>query len=239
MKKSFILPAITGFILLIAFQNCSQGNFESAGTAQIVAPTKIVFSDDQIQNFLTRDRIEICPSILCAAPPENCRYEKETASELAGTKNRCPASCGKLVCDRQPPIIEDPPTEPILCPMIACSPVPDGCQRVAAVATVKDSKGCDLNCGEIKCEGEPQEVFIGPKPPIDEIDNSGNEPKEVAIGVKPPIMCPMIMCAAPPKGCFYRPTSRRSDRNECPGCGELICKKVPFETQPVEPNDVE
>ncbi len=214
MKKNIIISAILGLFTVVSFQNCSQGHFESSSqsTSTHIAPNKTVVSDDQIQHWLNEDRLFVCPAVRCMAPPEGCSYEQENTTAAETVANRCPSGCGKLVCDRQAPIIEDPPMEPIACPMIACSPVPVGCERVAAATTVKDSKGCDLNCGEIKCEKE------------------GPQPIE-------PIMCPMVLCAAPPEGCFYRQASSLVGSRDCPGCGELICKKLPFEvTLPVEPN---
>lgn len=226
MKQSFFIAAISGLILMLSFQNCSQGNFESSSSSNTQASTNKAISDEQIQNFLARDRVEICPAIACAAPPENCHYEQDSSTN-GGIRSRCISSCGRLVCDRQPPIGVVPPKASIICPMIACSAVPTGCKRVAAATTVRDTNGCDLNCGEIKCDEASTEPVINP---VDgNNDQSDDSVQQIGIGTKPRI-CPMVMCAAPPEGCFYRPTSRLVGTNECPGCGELICKKPPFGT---------
>ena len=225
MKTKFFVTATIGALLILSFQNCSKGNFESSISSSPQASVNKAISDEQVQDFLKRDRAEICPAIMCAAPPAFCHYEQEKTTN-GDLKSRCFASrCGRLVCDRQPPIKDDPPKEPVICPMIACSAVPSGCKRIAAATSVKDTNGCDLNCGAIKCDQASTE----PVNPVEENNSDIEQPIQIGIGAKPRI-CPMVMCAAPPEGCFYRPTSRLVGSNQCPGCGELICKKPPFGT---------
>lgn len=225
MKTIPFILIILGTALTLSFQNCSQGNFESSSTDNEQSQNTKVISDQQIQDFLNRDRIEICPTVMCAAPPEGCRYEQESTTNLAN-RSRCNLGCGRLVCDRQPPVGIVPPKEPVICPMIACSPVPEGCSRVAVPTTVRDTNGCDLNCGEVKCDDRSTE----PVNPIDEVSTDSGASDSAQLAANKPRICPMVSCAAPPEGCFYRPTSRISGSNSCPGCGELICRRPPIGT---------
>lgn len=224
MKRNSLLIGILSLIAMALFQNCSQGNFESSSLdTPTTITTKTVISDDRIQNWLDQDRVIVCPAVRCMAPPEGCSYEPENTAAAEVVSNRCPTGCGKIVCKKKLPIVRQP-IEPIVCPMIACSEVPAGCQRVAAATTVKNTKGCDLNCGEIVCEDKT--TLSDNDGAIDVQQSSGGIRRNIRI-------CPLIMCAEAPSGCFYRQNSAITDKNACPTCGELICKKFPIEQLPL------
>lgn len=206
MKRNMFLNCITGLILTVSFQNCGKGNFEDSNQTTDPQANKVVVTDDQIQNWLDKDKAFACPAIRCTNAPEGCHYEQDNALESV-----CPSSCGRLICKQVGGPIRLP-THPIVCPNVLCSAVPEGCHRVAAANTVKDVNGCNLSCGDIVCEDK----------------SNGGGTSEINS-----IQCPAIRCMAAPANCYYRQNS--TEKNACPTCGELICRKPPFGTdlQPV------
>ena len=222
MKNVFYCLVAIG--LLVFYQNCSNSAYTDGG---LTADNANVLS---VEN---RSPI-ICPQLMCAAPPENCRYDLDATTGSSS----CPADCGKLIC-----------TGPHVCPMLACAAPPPNCHYNGA--PVKNADGCSIGCGEIVCDPEPTpEPILVPKPepcPMiacrlppanceydkNPVLNSNHCP--IGCGnliCKPlpeplPPVCPQILCAAPKPGCYFTETSPR-DSNGCEtGCGQnLVCDPV-------------
>lgn len=157
MKKlSIVSIFVFVSIALVAFQNCSEGQFETLSSSSTEELETTV--EDINSGKVVRDSkfIRVCPMVMCAAPPENCRYVHDS-DENNIKKSFCSHGCGRLVCDRQPPIIEppiepiNPPgvTPPVSCPMIACAHE-EGC-KFAGSPTL-DKNECPIDCGQRVCD---------------------------------------------------------------------------------------
>lgn len=204
MKRLTLIGFIAmSTIAMLAFQNCSQTQYESSSELE-AAVSDINAGKPANEN----DFIRICPMVMCAAPPLGCRYEQDASTNQNNQKSFCSSSCGRLVCDRLPPIEELPPIdEPIQCEVaVRCQAPAEGC-RMEGVEF--DRRGCQIGCGHQVCPRLP---------PIEEQPVEPTFP----IGVKPPVACPMIMCAQE-EGCRLagQPTL---DKNGCAtDCGVQVC----------------
>jgi hypothetical protein len=272
--RQLVAIALALPLLVVSYQNCS-GQFQVQQIAEQAIES--TFSAEEALKIRRGDLIA-CPMIACAAPPENCSYEQEPIKQLMGQRDRCPTSCGKLVCKG-----------PKICPMLACAAPPEGCELVPN--NQKDADGCSNSCGDVVCKGDRKgdgqvlppiitpprpepicprysmpfnlgrfcrveivvneagcnmpKVICDPKPPVIdcplypavmppegcrhvyEKDRKGCEIRKTVCDAteEAPIACPMIKCAAPPAGCYYKGSG--PDENGCQTCGVLVCDKQP------------
>lgn len=220
MKRLSVIGSIVlAGIVLISFQNCSQSEYASDLSSEVSRATASTTEElrTAVEDINSGKAgrispvIRVCPMISCAAPPEGCRYVHDSIKETS--KSACNSSCGRLVCDRQPPIDEILPIDEVgdasennpigikQCQIaIRCAAPEPNCQLVNQEY---DKNGCQVSCGQQVCPRLPPIE----EPPISEIA---------------PIQCPMIMCAQE-EGCAYagQPTV---DKNGCAmDCGQRVC----------------
>jgi len=105
----------------------------------------------------------------------------------------CPQDCKD---DRDPPV----------CVTVDCQAPPQNCKYV----DIKFEGNCQVNCGRLECEpvcgnGKCEEG--------ENVDNCKEDCR---------IICPSILCAAPPQGCKY--VDPREDEDGCQtSCGTVVC----------------
>ena len=154
--KRFSLGAalVFGVIAGMAFQNCSQGHFESVNSSSSGELEAAVQDINLGMDVADSKLIRVCPTVMCAAPPVNCRYVHDPV-DSSTEESICSHNCGRLVCDPLPPIVEPPIAPPVgvkppvRCPMIACA-YEEGC-KFAGQPTL-NRNGCPIDCGKRVCD---------------------------------------------------------------------------------------
>ena len=226
------------------FQNCGNKNLTTG--AELYSVENSSLSIDEAKTSLSSNRI--CPAIMCAAPPQGCHYEPENSTDLP---NRCPNSCGKLVCEKPP----------VVCPMIACAAPPQGCRYNNKPP--QNSDGCLAGCGDIICDERP---ILPIEPPVscpqikcamppENCEYAGNPPvdrngctigcgdlvcKPITQDPLPPTPIPSHTCQrVPPAGCYFKPHEVQCTNQGCSismePCGTLVCIKPPDPVLPIRP----
>jgi hypothetical protein len=79
-----------------------------------------------------------CPSILCAAPPQDCWYTPPYKEDANG----CQVSCGEIACDEK-------------CFSVDCAAPPEGCWY----ENPEFDRECQVSCGQMKCKEKEIDRF--------------------------------------------------------------------------------